>query len=498
MVLWVGASGVWGQQPDQFLGRSSAQWSRDLASPQARQREAAAYALGKLRTHAAAYVPQLVGLLADPDPEVREAAAWALGQIGQQAAPRAAAELRQRLLEDAAAGVRAAAAFALGCFQDKDAAEALVRALDDPEAVVRQNAVYALGQLGREAVQQHVSAMAAKLRDPHPQVRRDAAVALGQGKQAAAPAVPHLIAALEDEAAPVRRCAATALGKVGPEARSALPSLRRIVLARGQDRELWREALLALCKIAGEDDVDSLPAVRLALKDPDPLVRQEGTRALFRMAEQPEVQDCLSDLADLLSDPEVQVRRNAAACLSRAVRPSGGQAHPRYTSVLQPILQALQKDDDEMVGLFLARACAGFDLADPNNRSARDALIRLALRDRRKIVRYQLACDLGIRLGPDARDVTPTLLELLRDTSVGLVQRTEVQSEVRGGEARGGGTRIREQAGGDARVLAARALGRIGSAAGPTARKALEQVANNPANPPELRAEALEALASFR
>src|SRR5439155_1426082 len=88
--------------------------------------------------------------LHDKSPTKRKYAAGALGRIGPEA--KAAAHELARLLKDPDAGVRQAAAEALGRTEPTTATVVeLSRLLKDPEAGVRTSAVFALGAIGPEA-----------------------------------------------------------------------------------------------------------------------------------------------------------------------------------------------------------------------------------------------------------------------------------------------------------------------------------------------------------
>lgn len=482
------------QSRTDFLGRSLAEWVRELDSSDPAARRAAVFALGNQGPDAAPWTSRLKGLLEDPDEAVREAAAFALGKIGPPANQSAQTVLEMRLANDPSPTVRRSAAFALGQLGPAGASSAdkLARALQDPDPRVRQNAAFALGQLGPDVIGRYTRQVAALLKDGDALVRRDAVVALGQGGPASAAAVPDLILALDDADTGVRLNAALALGNIGSQAGSALPALTRVIRDRLTDRDVWREAVIAVPKIGSGKAEEVLPALRPALKDADPRVRKSAALALFKNADSPAAQSCLTDAADLLQDEDVEVRRMAAAFLSVVLK----DANPAYDPVWQPLLDAIQREQDVDARLFLARAFKGFDLADPSRTQGRAILTRLALNDKTSIIRYQLAYLLAMNLGPDAWEVTPTLVALLKDKTISLVEKTEGASQVQGGEARGGGTRIAETGSGDARILGAIGLGRIGKAAGPAARRALEEAAHDPNSLP-LRSAAQEALRSF-
>ncbi|HEX8633892.1 MAG TPA: HEAT repeat domain-containing protein [Pyrinomonadaceae bacterium] len=152
----------------------------------------------------------LLPLLADKDEFVRRETAYALGETRSRTAVEA---LATALARDKEAGVRGAAAVALGQIGDEAATSVLT------EAIGRR--IARSGFLNR---------ITFRRTEENEFVRRSAAVALGQMKSRAA--VPALINALANERAgdDVRREAARALGLIGDPA--ALPTLRAALASR--------------------------------------------------------------------------------------------------------------------------------------------------------------------------------------------------------------------------------------------------------------------------
>jgi HEAT repeat protein len=106
-----------------------------------RERQRAAYALGRFGPAAADAVPALAQALKDKSSDISIAAANALEAIGPAAAPALA-----EALKDADSDVRLAAAYAFGAIGPAaaDAAPALAEALKDADPNVRDAAAYAL------------------------------------------------------------------------------------------------------------------------------------------------------------------------------------------------------------------------------------------------------------------------------------------------------------------------------------------------------------------
>ena len=195
--------------------------------------------------------------LRDPEAVVRATAARAVLSLP---ADEAAAALLP-LLQDRNEFVRRETAYALGETRSRAGIPALVTALaGDKEAGVRGAAAVALGLIGDElSVVPLTESLARRIpksgllnrlrrskQEENEFVRRAAARSLGQIRSRAA--VPALTAALADERAgdDVRREAARSLGLIGDPA--AIPSLRAVLNSR--DPYLSRIAYEALRKIA--------------------------------------------------------------------------------------------------------------------------------------------------------------------------------------------------------------------------------------------------------
>jgi len=141
--------------------------------PDPHTRGMAISALGKRDAEGRIAVPGLLRLLGDPEQGVRDAAARALGRIGD---PGALPPLVGRLGAEPEADVRGTIVEALAAFPDEPSAvEGLLIAIRDPEWSVRLTSAYALGE-SRDA--RAPAALLAALRDPVHQVRLGAAWSL--------------------------------------------------------------------------------------------------------------------------------------------------------------------------------------------------------------------------------------------------------------------------------------------------------------------------------
>lgn len=200
-----------------------------LASGDEEDRRDALLRLAALRRAAASRAA--LPALNDPSPKVRVMAAKAILSLE----PDESAAALLPLLNDKDEFVRREVAYALGATRSRTATAPLSNLLlTDKEAGVRGAAAVALGQIGDEAaVIALVGVLAPQLaapghgkrkREDNEFVMRAAAVALGQIKSRAG--VPALLAVVSNEKAPtdVRREAVRSLGLIGDP--SAIPALK--------------------------------------------------------------------------------------------------------------------------------------------------------------------------------------------------------------------------------------------------------------------------------
>jgi|GEM_PF-6513186 len=315
-----------------------------LSDADPRVRAAAAAGLGIPSTKARRGVPALVKALGDSDETVRTAAARAfITMSGRVTAPEAVPPLLGMLSAESA-GLRAAAAGALGQLGDPRAVEPLARlVVDDVDASVRQQAAWSLGELGPEGVGA-MSELITALSDSDATVASSAASAFAQLGALAPEAVGALRAAAHHADANVRHAALLALGEIGPvsaetqviffealddsawgprgqavaqlgglgaDASPAVPMLVRLL---GCAPPSWRFGLLVALARIGPAAKEAAPAVRaLAVLGPD---RAARARALASMAATPE--DVAEGLADLTRLAELGSKEDAST-ISTAV-----------------------------------------------------------------------------------------------------------------------------------------------------------------------------------
>ena len=199
------------------------------------------------------------------------------------------------LLQDPSPDVRRTAALSLGKIWHSTAATGLVQALSDPDSYVREYSAWALGQIGEDVNDTAAVRLAGALGDDHPSVKQAAALALG---------------------------------KIGP--REPVIAILMQVLAVGE-RSSRRAGVEAFIQLEAKG---AFPALRKALTDPDPAVRQGAVAALGELGDR----RALPDFRErLLFDASPGVRAEAAYRL-------GKLGDPGDHAELQTLHEAAQHD----------------------------------------------------------------------------------------------------------------------------------------------------------
>ena len=485
------------------LGWLDASTARDgllalLDDPAARA--TAAQALSKMRP---APVDGLIEKLQAKDIETRISAAEVLGSIGDaRAVP---ALIRQ--LEHPEDQLVAVAATALGKIGAADAYQPLCRHLGHPNPVTRLSVLGAINSLGHP---EHTQCMIAVLREGTPAARISAIHSLGYFgdptafpaiasaltdadtniRQAAVEALPYfdnsaarqaLENALHDPSTQIRCAAARALGNCPPA--FASPLLQSAL----QDDYPW--VRLHACRSLGQlGNPEVIPAIAPLLNDPAPHVRLTAIQTLG-------VLDTHAGVALLLQARDDEIPETRTTVL----RALGCTRHP---AALQPLLEALTHDSTEI------RLAAARGLEELGNAQAVEHLVAALQREAEPELTRALTRALG-------QITTPESIAAL----TGLLEAPDVQAEaqkqlIRIGEAaiptlraalndirRPTGTRLRAAAAlhamqtptasqallqalddpdEDVRLLAVEALGISGSLAG---RRKLHQLAKSDPSP---------------
>ncbi len=319
------------------------------------------YALGAMGPAAVKALPTLQAALKDASPAVRQNAAWALGRLGPAGGPAVVNDLCT-LLGDAEPLVRRDAATALGDIGLPTASPAVKPLLDlidreskkdtgDPvvfktalekivklvsskdqkladrlypylaweDAEIAQPAAFALSNIGGLKSRLALPILQEALRDEDPHVQENAASALGQMKEVAAPAVLDLTNALEASTVGVRKKAAVALAHIGPLAEPAVPKLAQVLKGEKEpDLDVRLFAGLALFEIGEEANQKAIPTVVEVIRhDPNRQIRHRCIDVLFKVKDvhQNRVRDTLYEVVDNAQEPAF-LRQEAARVLA--------------------------------------------------------------------------------------------------------------------------------------------------------------------------------------
>ncbi|MGQ9728627.1 MAG: HEAT repeat domain-containing protein [Candidatus Fervidibacter sp.] len=288
------------------------------------RRDMARY-VGELR-YAKAAADLIDRLQNDADPEVRSACAYALGNIKAKFAIGPLQEVMGNEREEMP--VRLAAAVALGQMGNEQGIKFLIDQLKSSDEKIRASAVEALRMIGKPATRLLVEA--AKSKDP---LQRWGAVA-ALGETGDPKAVPILLKALRDEDENVRAVAAASLGKLrytraAPQLVNALADKSKRVQAHAEWalENIGERAIPAIMEGAKRTAIrlrafrllgrlkarEAVPLLIAGLKNPKPEVRTIAAWALGEIGDQRAV----SALQRLLGDKDAEVRREAVVALGK-------------------------------------------------------------------------------------------------------------------------------------------------------------------------------------
>ncbi len=526
-----------------FLDRPLDAWLADLSAPNPEARRGAAFALGKIGAEDSdpgEVVRELTHSITDKDPAVRDFAASALGDLitalpgGRQPFwANTGAALRKALKEDDQPRVRRSAAYALGAFgaEATPARGDLIAASKDASPIVRQNAAWALGKLGKEAGAAGVEQLRSLLQDEEPSVRRDALHALGEiGNPTAHPAVATMLKTAGAESnGVVRKAAVEALSKpdfVGPEDRGSAPGL--YPLLKDKDSETRYDAAFVLATIGGSVAVAALPVLRAGLKDADPRIQELAAAKIGDIGK--DAAPAVEDLGRALVEAkEPKVRCNAAVSLGligpaskraipeliqalrytdsdspyNSVRPLVAEAidnlrFPGMTETIPALLEVIKADPDPQVRERAVGAL--FKVPDLDKYKITPVLAAVLEETGRDtaVTRFEAACTLAQHLEANVPDKTvDVLLDMLTSNDVKVFNGNATIVSGVGAEGNGGKSEVQVNLGGDARFMAAEALGWLGRKANrPDVIKALQEAAQDKNS--QLSLKAKEALLAIK
>lgn len=507
-----------------FLGKSAAEWAKELAEGGPPERRAAAFALGKLGDTSGGALDHLTNALTDGEAAVRDAAAFALGEVAaaghEEAVWDRAGVLLRRSLGDGDWRVRRSAAFALGSCgaMARSAAAALAGALEDPEATVRRNAAWALGRVVKgsrdpAAVAKLVAVLGRSAEDAL--VLRDVAGALREiGKPGAAAAVRPLAAVFLSSRNPALRRAAltTLVGLVEPSLAAERPgshrdlvrALLRALREGGPEQKALVAGALANLGDHAEPAVKDLAALAGDDVTPDE-VRRNAVLALANAAgvvrewPEDEARPVVRKLAAVLKGARKDdARKFAAEALYRIGFPLIEAALPELEVAIRadPSLVVRQRAIWAFLDLDDLRRMRGVEGALLDILTGKDTSLQGKDPGRVKMVRYDAARTLAQTLRHRSPDVViDTLERMLRDTEIRVYNQS--RADVQGAsESAGGRSKVERDLGGDARFMAAFSLAQIGRPARrPGIVEGLKQLVDSP--DPTTRRHARDALRSI-
>lgn len=324
MVEWPSPPGISSQiSPPTFQGRGAGYWLDQVSASDRSTRRDALHTLSSARLEA---IPVLGYLLRSDSQQVRSQAEQVLSAMGVEAVPGII-----ELLKDQHPNARRHAARILATvhpdlvqLDTENAVQALIVALDDREAMVALDAAYALVNYRQHAAPA-VDALLNAMQHDQALIRTTAAVALAAIGPEASPAIPQLIHSLDDSDTGVRRAAAQAIGRIGPPA--ALAAMDQLIALLASDEIYVRMAAATALGQLGPPASDALPALR-NLRD-DPAAQAQVVWAIAKITGEPIDSQLDSQLQDI-NVPEISRSAEAGA--------SADSSYPTVSSHNWPML----------------------------------------------------------------------------------------------------------------------------------------------------------------
>jgi HEAT repeat protein len=400
--------------------------TQDLASSDKATCLQAADALGDLGSRAKAAVPALLEALKSEDPEVRWHVCRALGTIGGDS--EAAANALAQLLKDEEPSVRAYAAFALGRMGEAamPVVDAVLEASFDPEPLVRRAAGRAARSIdpppektlpiilkileeGDPAIiMPALSTLAEEGKEVVPRLRNAlkhekacywACIVLAEIGADAAEAVPELQAVLEHPDPDVHMQALLALGEIGPASAPAVPKIIELLEQRGFP-PVQSAAAYALRKIEAEGEADDEALKKQMMGSQDKFLQMVSawSYASLNPDDKDAVRQALQLILAALQSDDPHLKSGAARALAE-LRVEGSD------EAAAALVEVLDESDPYVIGNAIDALTA---LGPKALEGIGAALMRPGVQ--------KYAIRLVYRMGPEAEQAVPELIEVLKQT----------------------------------------------------------------------------------
>jgi HEAT repeat protein len=384
--------------------------------PRARTR--AVQALGEAGPAAKDVAPELTALLKETEPDTQVVIARAQERIRSADVPGLAEAMMRAQAEAEMSGDYRAHRAMYKVFEalGKDAAPPLIEAMKSGRPQRQKSTALAVAALGREG-RAAVPALTGLLNVRQLNTHRTAAEVLGGLGPDAEPAILNLMDLLDDEDPETAWVAAVALGGVGR------PALQPLLIRLRSKKAKNDLATVALAKLGK----DAVPSLLDALKSDDPALRLRAALALGGMASPP--REALSAVLALLAEwteaPEgdafaatvgvtgVAARRRDSAATRRLVAAAGRFRGAAAEAV--PILAPLVKDRSPALRRVTAEALGAMG---PAARPAIPALRELAADTEHDYPAAAAAAAALVAIPLDQKEDVPILVELLKNNSL--------------------------------------------------------------------------------
>jgi HEAT repeat protein len=389
-------------KPEELLEEYRSQ----LKSGDVAARRKAAEALKSLGKGAADALPDLIAAIRDPDAHIRANVIETLTSFGRQGAKAYGAVVRATADDDD--HVRSAAESFLRAFGNPPVEAVLdLIALAEDAKLPSSLRVRVLVMMMPLAVESRsvVGLYVALLKSPEDSVREQAAKCLAKlGKTNDRAALAQLLGALTDPSKSVADAAAEAIDRIGQPDPGDIPGLLEAL--KSESPKVRMSTLRCLGRMQ-KDAQPAAAAILSALRDRESSVRLAAVDCLFAVA--PEK---YTDAAELLADPEKEVRKATAATMRRLLDPV--KCYEVFADALSNTNEASRLD--------MAKALDQIELPSANDISTRTKIrLTSALSDASPLVRVKAAKALH-RLGWGSDMMIGVLAKLLAEPNDGVSQ----------------------------------------------------------------------------